>query len=133
MDRGLAAAGVCLVGATALGAVVSVREGIPGEPLGARVPGRVPVHLLLGLGSGLSAPWPMPVGVLVAVLRSRTGRAGPIRLGAGVGAGVLAGTLVEPVTWGRRSRGPWVAAAVAFNIVSGCALVLAARKARVVR
>ena len=135
MDRGLAAAGVCLVGATALGAVVSVREGIPGEPLGARVPGRVPVHLLLGLGSGLSAPWPMPVGVLVAVLRSRTGQAGRVRLcvGAGVGAGVLAGTLVEPVTWGRRSRRPWVGAAVAFNIVSGSALVMAARKARVVR
>jgi hypothetical protein len=133
MDRGLAAAGVCLVGATAFGAVVSVREDVPGEPLGARLPGRVPVHLLLGLGSGLSAPWPMPVGVLVAALRAGRDRAGPIRLGAGVGAGVLAGTLVEPVTWGRRSRGPWVAAAVALNIVSGCALVLAARKARVVR
>jgi hypothetical protein len=133
MDRGLAAAGVCLVGATAFGAVVSVREDVPGEPLGARLPGRVPVHLLLGLGSGLSAPWPMPVGVLVAALRAGRDRAGSIRLGAGVGAGVLAGTLVEPVTWGRRSRGPWVAAAVALNIVSGCALVLAARKARVVR
>jgi len=133
MDRGLAAAGVCLVGATAFGAVVSVREDIPGEPLGARVPGRVPVHLLLALGSGLSAPWPMPVGVLVAALRPSTGRTGSVRLGAAVGAGVLAGTLVEPVTWGRRSRGPWVGAAVAFNIVSGCALVLAARKARAVR
>jgi hypothetical protein len=132
MDRGATAAGVCLVGATAFGAVVSVREDIAGEPLGARVPGRVPVHLLLGLGSGVSAPWPMPVAVLVAALRSGTGRAGPVGLCAGVGAGVLAGTLVEPVTWGRRSRGPWVAAAVACNIVSGCALVMAARKAGVV-
>jgi hypothetical protein len=32
--------------------------------------------------------------------------------------------MVEPVTWGRRSRGPLVSAAVALNLISGSALIL---------
>jgi hypothetical protein len=124
IDRGLVAAAAGLAGATAFGAYVSVREDISGEPLGLRLPGHVPVNLRLGLGSGLSAPWPMPVAAIVAALQSRPGQTWPRRVCAAVGAGVLGGTMVEPVTWGRRSRGPLVSAAVALNLISGSALIL---------
>jgi hypothetical protein len=33
--------------------------------------------------------------------------------------------MVEPVTWGRRSRAPLVSAAVALNLISGGVLMLA--------
>ena len=129
VDRGLVAAAAGLAGTTVFGAYVSVRENIAGEPLGQRLPGRVPVHLRLGLGSGLSAPWPMPVAAIVAALQSHPGQAWPRRVCAAVGAGVLGGTMVEPVTWGRRSRAPLVSAAVALNLISGCVLILAGRQA----
>ena len=76
VDRGLVAAAATIVGATAFGAFVSVREKIPGEPLGLRLPGPVPVHLRLGLGSGLSAPWPMPVAAVAAALSPAPARHG---------------------------------------------------------
>ena len=129
VDRGLVAAAATMVGATAFGAFVSVRENIPGEPLGLRLPGSVPVHLRLGLGSGLSAPWPMPVVAVVAALSSRPGQTRPGRACAAIGATVLAGTIVEPVTWGRRSRAPLVGVSVALNLISGGALVRAGRRA----
>lgn len=129
VDRGLVAAAASIVGATAFGAFVSVRENIPGEPLGLRLPGRVLVHVQLGLGSGLSAPWPMPVAAIVAALSSHPGQIRPGRACAAIGAMVLAGTMVEPVTWGRRSRAPRVAVSVALNLISGCALMTAGRRA----
>jgi hypothetical protein len=125
IDRGLVAAATGLAGATVFGAYVSVRENIAGEPLGLRLPGRVPVHLRLGFGSGLSAPWPMPVAALAAALQSRPGQPRSGRVSAAIGAGVLGGTMVEPVTWGRRSRAPLVSAAVALNLISGGVLMLA--------
>ena len=129
VDRGLVAASASIVGATAFGAFVSVRENIPGEPLGLRLPGRVPVHVRRGLGSGLSAPWPMPVAAVVAAFRSGPGQTWPGRACAAIGAMVLAGTMVEPVTWGRRSGAPLVGVSVALNLISGGALVRAGRRA----
>ena len=129
VNRGLVAAASGFAGATTFGAFVSVRENIPGEPLGLNLPGRVPVHLRLGLGSGLSAPWPMPVAAMVAALRSGPGQPLPGRVCAAVGAIVLGGTVVEPATWGRRSRAPLVSAAVALNLISGIALMTAGRRA----
>jgi hypothetical protein len=129
VDRGLVAAAAGFAGATAFGAFVSARENIPGEPLGLHLPGRVPVHLRLGLGSGLSAPWPMPVAAMVAALRSRQGQTRPGRVCAAVGTIVLGGTVVEPATWGRRSRAPLVSAAVALNLISGIVLMTAGRRA----
>jgi hypothetical protein len=129
VDRGLVAAAAGFAGATAFGAFVSARENIPGEPLGLHLPGRVLVHLRLGLGSGLSAPWPMPVAAMVAALRSRQGQTRPGRVCAAVGTIVLGGTVVEPATWGRRSRAPLVSAAVVLNLISGIALMTAGRRA----
>ena len=129
VDRGLVAAAATIVGATAFGAFVSVRENIPGEPLGLRLPGSVPVHLRLGLGSGLSAPWPMPVAAAVAAVLSRPGQTGPGRACAAIGATVLAGAIVEPVTGGCRSRAPLVGVSVALKLISGGALVRAGRRA----
>jgi hypothetical protein len=129
VDRGLVAAAASFAGATAFGAFVSVRENIPGEPLGLHLPDRVPVHLRLGLGSGLSAPWPMPVAAMAAALRSRQGQTRPGRVCAAVGTIVLGGTVVEPATWGLRSRAPQVSAAVALNLISGIALMMAGRRA----
>jgi hypothetical protein len=133
VDRGLVAAAAGFAGATAFGAFVSVRENMPGEPLGLHLPGRVPFHLRLGLGSGLSAPWPMPVAAIVAALRSRPGQTRPGRVCAAVGAILLGGTVVEPATWGLRSRAPLVSAAVALNLISGGALMMAGRRAATTR
>ena len=111
---------------TAYGARVAVREQSVGEPLGVRLPGRVTTHLLVGWGAATSAPWPMPVAALVMAVRGNA-RSG---LGcAALGAGVLLGTLVEPVTWGRRPSPPAVDRCVAANLASGAALLLAGRRA----
>ena len=53
---------------SAFGAAVSAHHDIPGEPLALRVPGPVRVQLLTGLGSGLSAPLPMPLAAMVAAV-----------------------------------------------------------------
>ncbi len=97
--------GAAVLGAaTAWGSAVSVRHGLKGEPLGLGVPGSVRIHLLAGLGAGLAAPWPM------TPLALRWPRV--------VGLTLLAGTLVEPVTWGRRGRSPGVVVAVVANLVA---------------
>lgn len=56
VDRSLVAAAACFLGATAFGALVSVEEDIPGEPLRLRAPGPVAIQLAAGLGNGVSAP-----------------------------------------------------------------------------
>ena len=82
--------------------VVSVRERLPGRPFGIGVPLSVPAGLLLGWGSAVAAPWPMPVGALVAARRAeRDGadvRASSLVCAAIGVAGVL-GLLMEPNTY----------------------------------
>lgn len=116
------------VASTAWGAAVSVREGLVGEPLGWRAPGSVGTHLAVGWGSAVSAPWPMVAVVLGDALRESSDRpAGRwCRL---IGAAVLAGTAVEPATWGRRARSPLVVTAVVANLVAGALLIRAGRQA----
>ena len=46
------------------GSVVAARENVEGAPFGVRLPISVRTGLLAGWGSGLSAPWPMPVVAL---------------------------------------------------------------------
>ena len=130
MDRSLAAASTLFAAATAVGGAISVRQRIPGEPLRIHVPGTVTRHLAVGLGSGLSAPWPMPAATAVAALASGRASAGPRRVAAVVGRMLVAGVLVEPVTWGRRSRSPLVAVSVALNLASAAALIRAGSPAR---
>lgn len=125
--RLLAAAASCAA-ATAYSAVVTLHDPLPGEPLGIRLPGSARRHVAFGLGSALSAPWPMPVLALVAAFAARPGITWPRTTCLALGWTLLGGTLVEPATWGRRKRSPWAVATVPLNLLSGVCLVAAARQ-----
>ena len=130
-DRAMLAAGTFFAGTTAYTTAVSLRHPhLPDEPFGIRFPGRVPVHLALGLGSGVAAPWPMPVMALAAALRAGSGAAWPERTCAVLGATVLVGTLAEPTSWGLRPRSAEARATAALNLLSGVALFLAGTRAQ---
>ena len=107
-----------------LGSAVAIREDVPGEPLGLGLPVSVRTGVLVGWGAGVAAPWPMPVAALVAAARP-----GPRShlVTAGLGYLCIAGTLVEPVTYGLRRRSPWVYVAIATNLAASVGLVLSAR------
>ena len=125
-DRALLGAAAVLAASTAVSTVVSLREPqLPDEPFGLRVPGRVPVHLALGLGSGVAVPWPLPVIATVAAIRAQPGMTWPRRTCAIIGATVLVGTLAEPTSWGMRSRSRSAEAMVPLLFLSGAALFIA--------
>lgn len=109
---------------TAWCAVVSLRAGVRGEPLGIQVPGSVRDHLLCGWGTGLSAPWPMVAVALGDALRRRHDD-GPDRTPAVIGAAMTLGTAIEPVTWGRRARSRTVTSAIGLNLLVAAALIRA--------
>lgn len=125
-DGAMLGAAAFFVATTAFNTGVSLREQhLPDEPFGVRFPGSVPAHLALGLGSGVAAPWPMPVIATVAAVRARPGETWPARTCAITGAVVLVGTLVEAASWGLRPRSTWARATVPLNLLSGAALFLA--------
>lgn len=128
MDLPMLAASALFSATAAYGAVVGVREDVPGEPLGWRPPGKVSTHEIVGLGSGTMAPWPMPVAAVIAALRSRPGATLPAQVCLGIGSVCLVGTVVEPVTWGRRSTSRATTVTTAMHLLSGTALVLTARR-----
>ena len=128
IDGALLAAAGCFAGATVFGAAVSLTEGIPGEPVGIQLPGPVAMQLGVGLGSGLSAPWPMPVTALAAALNDGSRHAWPGPVCIVIGSSVLAGTLVEPASWGKRSDSRLVKAAVVLNLLAGSILVVSGRR-----
>lgn len=97
--------------ATGYNSRVAIREDLPGEPLGVRVPISVRTGILTGWGSCVAAPWPMPVLGLLAVRRLSYGNAGnkPAYVCVALGAAGLLGILIEPNTyrvesWTRRTR-----------------------------
>lgn len=105
-----------------VGTVVAMRYSIPGRPLGVRFPWGRRAELALW-GTGISAPLLM-AGALGA------GAVWPSdelarRLLQLLGAAIVAGQLVERVTWHRRRPGA-VRAVVAVNLVLAPALVAAA-------
>ncbi len=123
----LLAAGI-FAASTAFGAAVSLKEDVRGAPLGIDLPGSVEAHLAVGWGSGLTAPWPMPALALAAAVR-----AGPeVRWArptcVGLGIGILVGTIIEPVTWGRRPSSLLTAASVSLNLIAAVALLTAGRR-----
>ncbi len=127
-DRNLLGAAALCAATTAFTTAVSAREPhLRDEPFGVRVPagGRVPVHLALGLGSGLAAPSPMPVIATVAALRAEPDLTWPARTCAIIGALLLVGTLAEPASWGMRPRPGLARATVPLNLLSGSALFIA--------
>lgn len=107
---------------------MSLKEDVRGAPLGIDLPGSVGVHLAVGGGSGLTAPWPMPALALGAAVW-----AGPeVRWArptcAALGMAILVGTIIEPVTWGRRPSSPLTAAAVSLNLIAAVALLTTGRR-----
>jgi hypothetical protein len=96
VSRPLVIAAAAFAASTVCGSVVAARGNVEGAPFGVKLPISVPTGLLVGWGSGLSAPWPMPVVALIAALRGGQ-TAG--RICAAIGAGVIVGTVIEPVTW----------------------------------
>lgn len=131
-DRVLVAASWAFAGASVFGSAVSVRHDLPGQPFGVRIPLSVPTGLLVGWGSGVGAPWPMPVTALAAAVSA--GRTPPSGLPGAVcmtlGLGCIAGTLVEPVTYRPESWAPDVRAAIALNVVASIVLAAAGRRSR---
>lgn len=103
-------------------AVAATRPGLQGEMFGLHVPGRVRTHLALGVGSAVSAPWPMPVIAVWAAARGSDRAALTVAV---VGSGLLAGVLAEPVTWGRRAAPPSARVTIPLHLVVGAAMVAA--------
>ena len=126
-DRRLLAAVGVFAASSAVGAAVSVKEGIRGEPFGIDLPGSVGMHIAAGWGSGLSAPWPLEALALGVALYARPGVPWARNVSVGLGAVMLLGTLIEPVTWGRRSRSRLTAAAISVNLVTAVTLLCTGR------
>jgi hypothetical protein len=106
-------------------AVAATEPDRPGEPFGLRVPGRVRTHLVIGLGSAISAPWPMPAIAMWAAVRGSPGSAWAARTTTLVGIGILAGILSEPATWGRRPSRPMDRVNVPLGLATGAAMTAA--------
>ena len=125
--RSLLAASSAFAGAACLGSAVAIRDHLPGQPLGVGVPLSVPAGLLAGWGAGVAAPWPMPVTALIAAAAAQ--RTGPSALAgavcAGIGAGCLLGTAIEPVTWRPQSWSPMTTLAIIANAAASVALTAA--------
>lgn len=134
MNKLMLGAATLFATGTVAGTVVSFREEVPGEPLGQTIPWPVladPAGRLIG-GSGISAPWLMPTVCLIAAMSARPDRQWPRRTVATVATAFTLGQLIEPVTWGLRSREPLVLGAVALNLVSAAALFASVRGTKVV-
>jgi hypothetical protein len=111
-------------GATVFGSAVSMRNQVPGEPLGIRLPVSIRTALLIGWGAGVAAPWPMPVAALAVTRRS--GETAGTRAGlvcAGIGAVCIAGTLVEPLTRRPRAWTRGIRAAILANVATSLAMI----------
>jgi hypothetical protein len=106
-------------------ALAATEPDLPGEPFGLRVPGGVRTHLALGLGSAISAPWPMPAIAMWAAVRGDPGSVWAARTTTIVGIGILAGILSEPATWGRRPARPMDRVGVPLGLAIGAAMVSA--------
>jgi hypothetical protein len=124
-DRALLGASIAFAAAAVLGSVVAIRDQIPGEPFGLRVPLSVPAGLLAGWGAGVAAPWPMPVAALLAAATARRGHptVRPGAVCAGIGLGCIVGTLCEPVTRRPGSWSPATGLAIGVNVAAAVALI----------
>lgn len=114
-------------GAVGFGSAVAIREQLPAEALGLKLPLSVPAGLILAWGAGIAAPWPMP---LAAILTARkAGRPSatlwPARLCTGIGIAAILGQLVEPVMRRRESWTPGVRVALLLNFGTSAGLAAA--------
>ena len=129
MDRIMLGAAALFTTSTVIGTIVSFHEEVPGEPLGHTIRWSVledPAGRMLG-GSGISAPWMMPTVCLAAAVVARPGQQWPRRMITGMAVALTIGQLIEPVTWGLRSRKPQVFGMVVLNMLSAVALFTSVR------
>ncbi|HEY5171839.1 MAG TPA: hypothetical protein VIK54_08955 [Acidimicrobiia bacterium] len=118
-DRALRAAALGFACATGYNSVVAIRETAPGEPLGIRIPLSVSTATLVGWGSAVAAPWPMPVVALAAARHAgRDGATGPALVCAGLGVAGIVGILIEPNTYNARSWTPAIRRAVLAHVAT---------------
>ncbi|MCC2594515.1 hypothetical protein LKO27_13990 [Tessaracoccus sp. OS52] len=113
------------VAATACATSLAASEDLRGEPFGLRVPGGVRAHLALGLGSAISAPWPMPALATWAAVRAAPGTRWAARTVAIVGACMWVGIASEPITWRRRPASRLAATLIPLHLAIGAAMVSA--------
>ena len=126
-ESALLGASAAFAGAAVFGSAVAIRHDVPGEPFGLRIGLPVRSGLLVGWGAGVAAPWAMPVAALMAAATAGRSRASaaPGFICAGLGLGCIAGTLIEPVTYRRRSWGPATRMAIVINVVASAVLTAA--------
>ena len=128
-DRNLLLAATAYAATAAYGGVVSLRHDVPDEAVGVHWPDRVPLTLAAGLGSGTSAPWPMPLATLVAARRADGDAEWPAKVFTAIGWATIFGTLAEPATWGTHGHSRDLTAASALHLLMGAALVAAGHRA----
>src|SRR5208283_4025626 len=123
-DRWLRVAALGFACAAGFGTAVAIRDDLPGEPLGIRVPLTVPTGILVGWGGAVAAPWPMPVAAVTAAFRASRAdsRAWPALVCACLGIGGIIGILIEPVTYQPRSWTPATRAAVLLHVAGSAGL-----------
>jgi len=110
--------------ATMFGSAVSIRNRLPGEPLGIRLPLSISTGLLVGWGAGVAAPWPMPLAALVVTGRRRatSPRTRAVTC-AGIGLACIAGTLVEPVPRRPQEWTLGMRLAILANVATSAAMI----------
>ena len=123
----LRVAALGFAGAVGFASVVAIREQLPTEALGLRLPLSVPAGLVVGWGAGIAAPWPMPLAALVAATKAggTSGLRWPARLCTGIGIAAILGQLAEPVIRRRESWSPAVRVALLFNFGTSAGLAVA--------
>jgi hypothetical protein len=94
--RAMRGAAVAFAGATVYRGATAIREDLPGEPLGVRIPLSVSTAVAVGRGSAISAPWLIPLAGLVAV--TRPGSCSGL-VCAGLGLAGIVGICLEPNTY----------------------------------
>ncbi len=123
-DRALRIAALGFAVATGYNSVVAVREDLPGEPLGIRIPLSVAAGILAGWGAAVAAPWPMPVVALVAAARAeRDGAVRPALVCLGLGVAGIVGILIERNTYDAKCWTPATRRAVVAHVASCTSLV----------
>jgi hypothetical protein len=112
---------------TGYASAVALRENLPGEPFGLRVPISVRAGILTGWGSSVAAPWPMPVVGLLAVRRSARGGGGnkPALVCTALGVAGIVGVLIEPNTYRARNWTRSTRRAILLHVGSCVALAVA--------
>jgi hypothetical protein len=125
-DGVLRAAAFGFACATGYNSIVAIRENVAGAPFGIRIPLPVSTGILIGWGSAIAAPWPMPAVALLAARRARRGGpARPALVCAGIGIAGIVGVLIEPNTYKTTSSTPAIRRAVVLHVATSATLAAA--------